>query len=242
MNRYPAQQNWLRLLAAMIYLTGVLLTLALTIVAVWADAEAVFYGFNKLGDDPLETLRCPVLVTPNQPGLITADFTNIGEKAINLTIHYSFSGSGAINRQNEKLPLEPYQTKTKTWQVTAQQVDMHWFIFAQIGHFAARLMPFRYQTCGMLMLPVPWLTGDQLFTLWFVLGVGGLVAGIGLWVRFSQPLEGKRFEVYRAMRFLAIFVLVSLLVALQGWWPIGILLLAGVFLTIASMLALTLMS
>ena len=232
----------LRLTGTILYILGFLLVTALAAIAIIADYESVFYGFEGLGAKKLRTLSCPVLLTPNSPGYVHATIHNPNDKVVELMMRVSFSSPGLFEYEKYREIFEPGETKKLSWPITEKNVDLKRFAFAHIGHFANSNIPFSNANCGMMMIHFPLLSGDQLFFLWFAAGLGSLTAGLYLWYRGSQPIEGRRRQYYQYMRFLAIITLLTLLVGLLCLWVIGIPLLAIVALTVVSLLMLPMMS
>lgn len=234
-----SQQKIHKNLGGILFLAGILFITILSALTILADYEAEFYGFERLGEEHLATLHCPILLTPKKPGLIEASFTNPGEKPVELMTYAALSGSGSISNERTSVTLDAGETKKSSWTVTHENVDLKIFVFAQVGHYAARQMPFKYATCGMVMLNVPFLSGGQLFAVWFILAFSSLIVGMALWHSNNQTLEGREMEIYRYMRFLSIVASLTLLIALQGWWVIGGIFLVISLLTLLSLLAIS---
>jgi hypothetical protein len=222
---------------ALLFFLGVVLALMLAVIAIWADYEAIFYGFDLFGNERLPEMDCPVLVTPNQPGLVTVNFTNPLDKDISLVVRANFSNPGPLQQKEMTLPLAVGESRKVSWPVTGEQVDLRFFIFAQVSHLPTATIRYRQSICGMTMIHVPFLSGDQLFVLWFFVAIGSLIGGFFLWCANGQPIEGKRLTFYNYMRFLGTVALLALLAGMEAWWAPGILLLALCLVVMSAMLA-----
>jgi hypothetical protein len=227
----------LSLSGAILFFLGVVLALALAVLAIWADYEALFYGFDLFGNERLPNMNCPILVTPNQPGRVTVNITNPLDKEINLIVRANFSNPGPLQQEQETLALAAGESREIFWPVGSEQVDLRFFIFAQVSHLPTATLHYRQDICGMTMVDVPLLSGDQLFALWFLAATGSLIGGFFLWYATSQPIEGKNLALYNYMRFLGTLALLALLCGIEAWWAPGILLLALCLVVLASMLA-----
>ncbi|MFZ6026322.1 MAG: hypothetical protein ACOYYS_01285 [Chloroflexota bacterium] len=217
-----------------LYFTGLLLTLLLAILAIWADYEALFYGFVRYSNEPVPEVSCPILVTPNQPAFVVVNFTNPLDKEISLLVRTNFSGPGLLRAEETRLSLAPRESKQMSWQVGLEQVDLGRFIFAQISHLPASTLPYRQSMCGMVMMNVPFLSGEQLFAVWFFAATGSLVAGVFLCYTNGRLATQAKLSFYNAMRFMAVTALCALLAGMQGWWMPGAALLVVCIISVAA--------
>jgi hypothetical protein len=220
-----------RSLGAVFYLIGILLALVLAGGAAWADFEAEYYGFDRMANKALRTLRCPVLMAASETGHISATFSNSTERSIQLMVRADFSNPGPPRSVRTTLPLAPGERKQLEWAVTSDNVDLGWFIFARVYTYPAYPYPFRQGTCGIIVINLAGLTGSQVFALMITASLLGILVGLGLWERSKGPSGGRRLGTTSAMRFLAVIVLLALLTSLMGWWGI-----AGLFVVVALLL------
>ena len=242
MTKLSTHHPTLRIFGAVLFTIGIILATSLAAIAIISDYESVFYGFERLGAKNLPTVSCPVLLIPNAPGYVRATIKNQNERPVDLTMRVSFSSPGPFVYDKYKEHFEANQTKNFVWEVTEDNVDLERYVFAHIGHYATFGFSFRNMNCGMMMIGFPLLSGDQLFLLWYTFGIGSLLFGLFLWHSQSKPIEGRRRLYYQYMRFLAIIVLITLLVALLNNWVIGIALLAIIVLAFASLLMIPMMN
>jgi len=224
-----------RLAGIVLFWVGVLLGMALAAGAVWADIEATFYGFSKMGDKPLN-LRCPIFVTAAEPGEIASSFKNPTEKQMQIMARTDVSGHGGIRTANTTVTLAPGEKKELRWPVTSEDVNLGFFILAKVSSFPAYPFPFRESMCGMLFIRTTALSGNQIFVLLVVASLVSMAAGLVLWQVSNKPLRGRTISATWAMRVLAAIVVIGMFVAFQGWWAVGIITIVLMVLMIVAMM------
>jgi len=229
------RRKTMRVLGILFFWVGVLLGMALAGSAVWADLEATFYGFVKMGDKPLN-LRCPTFVTAAEPGQFASTFKNPNAKQMELLVRTDVSGYGGIRTERTTVTMAPGGKQEARWPVTSEDVDLGFFVFAKVSSYPAYPLPFRESTCGMLFIKTTMLTGNQIFVLLVVVSLLSMAAGLVLWQVSNRPLMGKTVSATWAMRVLAAIVVIGVFVALQGWWVVGIITLVLMVLMIVAMM------
>jgi len=225
-------KKFTRMLGVLIFSLGVLAGLSLTIAAVWADFEAVFYGFDKIGDARLPSLKCPVLMTKSETGMISATFKNASDRSIEFMTRADISGFSRIRSERSMLTLAPGESKQLDWTVTSEDIDLGRFVFAKVSNYPAYQMTFREATCGIVVLDLPGWSGMQVFTLFFTICLLGILVGYSSWELTTGSMEGHTIDITRAMKFLGILVLLGLLISMQGSWLVGLL-----FIVVSLMMA-----
>lgn len=209
---------------------GVLLGMTLIAVTIWTDLEASFFDsvLASRGDEPLKTLRCPVLMTTSETGTIRATFENPANKPIELGLraHVTDGFVTLMREVNSTLPLEPGEKKTVEWSLTADDVAYRWLIMARVLQFRYYPLPARQAACGVLVLDVPFLTGNQLLAITIVVTVLSISGGIAMWVVGNRPLKRPALAAARTMGALAVSLLIGFLVSFSGSWLMGTLLFA----------------
>lgn len=215
----------MRVFGLLVFFLGVLLGIFLTVSAAWADLEAIFYGFDSFGGKSLSTLHCPVFMTTTETGRVSVTLRNPEKKKIEPLLRADFSSPGPYRQVKIRLPLEPGEKKTYTWTVTKEDVDLGFFILVKVFTYAAASLPFQEATCGILVLNLPGLTGQQVLIASLGLMILGLIFGLVLWQSSYPFLRDRSLEVAWAMRLLAGVILLGVLSSLKGWLLIGILML-----------------
>jgi hypothetical protein len=227
----------IRCLAIILFSVGVLSGMFLAGAGAWPDLEATFYGFGKVADNRLTTLRCPVLMTVTETGVISATLSNHSELPVDAKVRVYVSNPGPIRVVETITPLAPGETKKMEWTVTAEDVDFRNLILVKVLAFAYYKVPIREGWCGILVLNLPYLTGSQVFISALVLSLVGLLSGIGLWAIGGRPLIGKTLSAFRAMIWLAALVLTDMVLSFMGLWLFGL-----IFFVVATLLILVVLT
>ncbi len=220
----------LRRLGIILFAVGVVLAMALIAVTIWTDLEASFFDsvMGSRGDEPLKTLRCPVLMTTSETGRIRASFENIADKPIELRLraHVTDGFVTLMREVNTTLPLEPGEKGEAEFTLTAEDRAYRWLILARVLQFRHYPLPARQAACGVLVLDVPFLTGNQLFAIWIAVTVLCLGGGIALYSVANWPLRKSRLATARTMGALVVCLVVGFLVSLTGAFLIATILFA----------------
>lgn len=225
-----------RVLGMGLFMVGVVSGLLLFGIASWADLESTFYGFDELGSGRLNTMDCPILITTSDVGRVAATFKNPNDITIQFMIRVDVSNRGVFRTERSMLSLEEHKSKKIFWNVTADDIDLRNFIFAQISNYPAQEIPVRQATCGIVVFDLPQFTGKQVFTFLMIVILVGILGGMVIWETYGQPLSGKLPEISQAMKTLGIFIFLGLLFSFMGYWMLGILLFAASVLAIGVIL------
>jgi hypothetical protein len=213
-----------------LFAIGVLLGMTLIAITIWTDLEASFFDsmMASRGDEPLKTLRCPVLMTTSETGRIRATFENTADKPIELRLraHVTDGFVTLMREVNTTLPLEPGEKKTAEFLLSANDRAYRWLILARVLQARHYPFPARQAACGVLVLDVPFLTGSQLFALTIAVTLLCLLGGIALWSVANWPLRRSALAAARTMGILVVCLLIGFLVSLSGAWLIASLLFA----------------
>jgi len=214
-----------------------LFSMALAGVASWADLEATFYGFERLTNERLTTLQCPVLMTVTETGTISAAVSNLSDVTVKPKLRIYVSGPGLFRAADVQITLDPGKTQQVYWTVTSEDVDYKFLIMAKVLAFPYYMAPTREGTCGILVLNLSNLTGSQVFDFALAVALSGLLIGLGLWIASGPQLKKRILDSTRAMIFLAILTLVDMFVSLRGAWLFGLILFLATALLIIVVLA-----
>lgn len=215
----------IRTLGVLIFSVGVLLGMTLFGIVIWGDLEASLFNVSMRGNAPLTTLRCPVMVTTTEVGKVAATFTNPFERPVEFYVraHISEGHVTLMREVKTTLPLDPGETQTLEWTVTSDDAAYGRLIFARVRLGAKYPLPSRHRACGILVVDLPYFTGNQIFALAFAVSLLSMAIGAGLWVVTHRPLRGLGLQVIAAMGALAGSILVGTIVGLRGsWLPAGL--------------------
>jgi len=212
-------------------LSGCFIALILSAVLLWADVEALLYGFGQYGKQATSRMKCPHFLTVGETGLIRVRFKNTTSQTIRPTVKFQASATQLFRTRTVSLQLAPGESQTVVWEVGSQDVVWRHFIFVKMYTFAAYPMPDVEQTCGILVINVPWLRGQQIYLLTMTISL--VLIGVGEWRLFSEQAATNRLALRRrSLIFLAVLSVADLGVVSLGWWPPGILLTAVAILMI----------
>jgi hypothetical protein len=226
----------MRALSMVLFCVGLLLGMAFVAATVWADLEASLFEPSKAAQEPLSSLRCPLIITPQESGTITATFTNPGERALRRVVRGTIShGFSSLMREVEaQFMLEPGETHRLEWTVTAADAAWRHFILVRVNVLRNYPLPSRTGSCGVLVMNLPGMTGNQAVALWFTASLVSMVAGLGLWSRATKSSPGPLPDLTRPLILLGAIVVASMLASLIGWWMIsGLLLIFALVVTIS---------
>jgi len=208
-----------------VFFLGIFIGLVLAIAAIWGDFEGLSYYYTGAAYGQFNGLHCPILMTRSETGIVTAIFNNSSNQKSEP--YYEMEIGGLLPRKFEdQLSVPPYGTKSVQWTVDANDIDLGFFIFAKIDILPDTLYSSREATCGIVVLNIPGLTGDQIFALTFAASLLGILIGLGLWENINKPLMGISSNQRRAMQAMAISVLLAMFTGFMGWWGPGVLLCA----------------
>lgn len=226
----------IRILGICLFVVGVTLGMLLFGSAVWADLESSFYGFEEMGGGRLPGLDCPILMTTSDIQSVGATFKNPNDIPIDFMVRADFSNKGLFRIEREMLSLDANKSKKVEWQVSSEDIDMDYFIFAQVSNYPAQELPFRQSTCGIVVINLPQLSGKLVFSVTLIIILVGIVGGLAIWEASSRPTTGKIQDTTRAMKTLGILVLLGMLVSFMGSWVLGLVMFVGSILAIGVIL------
>jgi hypothetical protein len=226
----------MRILSAVLFSIGLLLAMAFSAGAVWADLEASLFEPSRIADEPLKTLRCPLVITSQESGTIAATFTNPSERALRRTVRaYITHGFSSLMREvDTQFMLEPGETHRLEWTVTADDAAWRRFVLVRVNVLRNFPLPSRSGSCGVLVMNLPGLNGNQIVALSFAAILLSMGAGVAIWSAANKSSPGRIPDLTRAMAFLAAIVVASMLFSLLGWWvPGGLLLVLALIVTVS---------
>jgi len=215
-----------------LFAVGTLIGVLLAAGAIWADLEASFYGFSKLTNERLNTLSCPAYMTKNETAAISMRLTNSTDRTVNQLVRAQFSTPLQIVTVDEAREMQPGASKSFAWSVTEDNVDLGFFVFANVYRFATYPIPAQQSMCGIFVVNIPFITGLQFVLLMGALSVVGMGIGWWFWEKGNKPLRDHALDAARAMKFMSILVTVTMVVSMLGSWIMAGLLLVVCILMI----------
>lgn len=192
-------------------LTGILLGLLLSLLAVWADYESTAYGFPRRAQAPLRGLTCPVFMGRNERGVVSLKISNPTDGKLSPSIRTQISTPSVAISQLEAVRLAPGEQVTLQRAVGPENIDLGMFIFVDALVYAAYPLPDRQTTCGILVIPftngaVPWILGTALSVLFMAAGT---------YLLYKNDLT---FARSRPLSVMVIATMLAMTLGYSGWW------------------------
>jgi hypothetical protein len=217
------KKKGLRTLGIILFAAGILGGMVLFIFMNWAYFEAYFYfGYSAPADKPLTTLRCPLLMTTSDTGQVTIRLTNNTSMDLEPSISTDISNANVSRTIKFNYPIAAGKTRKESWAVTSNDMVFGHLILARVYVFSTYTMPSRANTCGTVMVNLPWISGTLLFILALVFILACLAAGWYLWLGNSRPFQSGEMTATRAMALFTVAVVLGLTAGIAGWWLLGL--------------------
>lgn len=220
--RLVQSSSSLRRWGLVLFVAGWLLGLLLGGAGVWADMEASLFDASLSPEAPLDTMRCPLIMT-GPTATVTARIANVADKPRTLlvTAHISDGYMTLLREINDKLQLEPHEQRQLAWMVTSDDVVFGCLALVRVHVLRNAPMPYRNRACGILVLPLPWISGEAL--VWWVIIASVLLMGLGIalwWL--SRPADRRGRTIGYLEGILAVLTLVCMGVGFYELWGIGV--------------------
>ena len=221
-------------LSILVFAVGLLVGLALFAVLVWSGVETLLFDPVWRYDAPLRSLRCPVMITPSEAGVVSAGISNPLDRPTErfLRVHVTSGSILRVIEFTEAVELEPGETKRVAWEVTRDHAVYDRVIMVNAILRGRYGLPTRQSSCGIIVVDVPFFTGHQVFGLSLAVSLLAMAGGYTLWVRSDGLLTRRRRRAARAMIALGASVGVGIVLALMGWWLPGLILFVVVLVAI----------
>jgi hypothetical protein len=232
------RNRMIRFISVLIYSIGTILGMAVFASIIFGDFEAARFDAAYRLDEPLHSVRCPVVMTAEGTGAITASITNTRDKQTEFRIRTRISqGSATLMREeNTTLTLEPGETQKAEWTVTPDDAAYGRLILAKVRLFGKYPLPSREGSCGILFIDLTGFSGSQVFTFMVALALLSIAIGVGLWFWANRPLKELGMAVLRAMGGLAGCIIIGTIIGLFGYWLVGGIVLVISFLLIGTII------
>jgi hypothetical protein len=228
--------KFFRTLGSILFLVGILLGLFLAGGLTWANLEADFYfGFGARGEIGLD-MTCPLIMTPAETGRATITLANSSERLVEPLVQVDISGP--IGRSfRERVPVEAGAIQTASWEVGDQDLAFGHLILVKVYQFAALSLPSADASCGILVLSLGGLSGQDIYLLILVASVALAALGFLLWGASYRANKEHLPNEMGGMLLLSAIVGVAVLVGSLGWWFPALLVLAACVLLTAILIA-----
>jgi hypothetical protein len=229
----------MRTLAVIVFAAGAVLGFLLVTGATWADLEASLFDSSMKADDALGSLRCPVLITEQESGTISATIRNPTErnKTRYVRAHISQGYLTVMREENLKFEVEAGGKRKLDWSVGPEDAVYGWMILARIHVFASYPLPAQHQSCGILVLDVPGLSGSAVVAIAAVVSLFLMALGLGIWLMVGRPVVGRKRNAAGAMAAMAVILVLGMSSFIVGWWEAGVISLVVVVLLLGGVIA-----
>lgn len=207
-----------------VYVLGALLSLTVAVIATWSDLEAAFYGFDRRGSTPLQSLRCPVFLNRDETGVVSVKVSNTTDRKLSPAVRAEFSTRTMPILTLDSVEVSPGESKTVQWTIGPDNIDLERFIFSNVYIYASYPLPDRESTCGTFIVDLP-IPGSVLLSLMVVLGLAGMGGGLFM-LNKLRPQSIQLEKALQPLTFLTAVIVLALAVSLAGWWVQAVLLLA----------------
>jgi hypothetical protein len=219
MTMQPVLKQWL---GTLLFLLGTGIGLTLTGFMTWGEMESNLA--NNLPDAKRLSLSCPLVLAPNETGIVQAVIVNETEKEVKPVIKAGFGQPDSLAQQKlqETVILTSKATQTIQWSIDASQSAFGRIIPVNIIQSRYSHNPPRWGACGVLLFSLFGLNGAASLTLSIITSLLLLVIGIYL----AYPMLIARGDAFKNLRqaggLLAFLTVVALVSALSRWWGLSI--------------------
>lgn len=225
-----------QVISIILVITGMIFSLVLTAFALWPDFEASLFDTNNANGEKLTSLRCPLIITPADQAAIRVTLENPLDKPVNFLVfaHISQGFVSLIREEDDRTTAQAGETVTFSWPVNIEDAAYGRMILARVRVLRTAGTPARQQSCGIMVLNVPFLKGNQvtgglLVSTLLYLGVGAI-----LWFKNERPLTGRKRDFAQIVGGFALLLLMTMFLSLIGWWGGGFIIILGLLLLIAA--------
>jgi len=214
---------------------GILIGLALTGAYAWGESEARIY--SSLNGAVDLAIKCPLMMSPRESGVITAEITNLTDKEIRPVVTAEISHEKAPREISQTVSLLSGKSETVEWTVDSSDVIFERLILVNVLQSRFNDNPSRSGSCSILLYSLFGLVGMETFSLVFVVSLALIISGGWLWLYARWPLDkfsGNIVQINVVLLSITIFALLS---TWARWWGLTlffdalILLVMGIILT-----------
>jgi hypothetical protein len=224
-------------------IVGLTVALVFQTVFTWGVIESTRFDQGDpalfVNSENLSSLQCPLIVTSGEVGVVSATFNNPDELDRVRIVRANISDGFISTRQeiNTELPLASGETRTLTWEVTADNAVWDRFIIVRV--FVLRTsanLPAMTATCSILTLDWFGLPGRLVSGLVLALSILGPLLGLGLWYTMNRPLDYQQRYQFRLGMMITTVILAGLFFSLIQLWILHIIVLMVTLILLVSLM------
>ena len=233
------QSPLLKFLGILLFTAGILLGTSFFGMVTWGDLEASMFDTNMVPEEKPTSFTCPVAISPRETGTVRLLVVNSAERVVRPLIHTYISNGGVlrVTEREIRLTLDPGDAVAIEYPVNAQDAVWDQFIFVRTIQYRAYPLPSRGGACGILLLDIGKLTGQQAIALIVTLSLALSLSGVGLWVRANAPLKRRPRNAATAMAAMIVVMTGGIVSAMLGTWLFGLFLAVVIILLTLVILA-----
>ena len=228
--------NAVQFLSLFLMSMGMVLSLVLTIFALWPDFEAALFDTNNANGEALNSLHCPLIITPADEAVIRLKLNNSSDQSVNFLTRASIAQKSLtfIRQVNARATVQPGEDVEFTWAVSVEDAVYERMILARVRVLRTSRLPTRHKACGILVLNVPLLKGNHIVVGLLAAILLYLGGGAVLWFRHERPLSKFKRDITRVLGLFVLMLLATMIFSLIGWWGSGFTIIVVMFLVIGA--------
>ncbi len=207
----------MRRIGYVIFWIGILLNTVFYGGVFWAGFEASLFDSALVADARLATLRCPLLLTTDEGGVVSAVFTNPSEREVRRIVYARVTERYITLMREERVPLTlaPGDAQRVEWQVAGRDAAWKRFVLVRVYAQRSSPLPSRTNTCGIMVFPVSGLRGAHIVVAWVIAGLVCLGVGSKLWLVMLSEHNRWRYVT------LAGFAVLGVVLGLFRFWAVA---------------------
>lgn len=212
---------------------GAVIGFALLALSIWGDIEAGSFGVSIRSDERLTSMNCPVFITRDEIGTISAEIENTTDRDVNPLVRstITFGYVTLVDEQDRRVEIPAGESEELVWEVSSSNAAYDSLILAHIYQLSNYSLPSRQESCGIVVLPFSTFTGQQVFIGSFLISLVLMAVGIA-WYSPKGILRGDSKNgqkkhlrsTIRSLIFLGAYFLIATLISLVNIWLLSVLL------------------
>ena len=212
-------------IGTILFILGAVVGLWLLVTSAWGDLEAMLFDSALGSDEPLTTLNCPIMITPTDIGVISANFENPGDKERKVIVQARFSLGHRyyLQEQRDEIYIPPGESISKEYEVFANQAAFGRIILARIYQYRSFSVPSRTGSCGIIVVDLPNFTGGQVLVSSLAGSLALMALGISLRAKSPAKRKSQQKKLTQGMTFLGAQIIIGILISFLGSWMLSVL-------------------
>jgi len=207
-----------------LYVLGIAVLMFILTITAWSDVEALNIDISVIRRGSLSSLRCPIFITPKETSTVSLKVNNPNDFTIRpqVTTLITRSTLSLLNREVTFLEIQPGET-----QLVTREIDSKDSVFDRLVLIKAIVnnpFPMKdvHNICGVMVVNINFLSGNQLSTIFMALSILLTVIGLILYTAGKRPFK-KKFKMQLNIKlFLAILIFLSIVISNYGYFIIGL--------------------